>query len=822
MKRFIGLLLILCLLCPTALPVLANETQQTEETPLPLAFDPAELELRDGSSYIPDLGEQGRGATRDALEDNLAFTGPLVKEHTFMPNGVQNFTLGLIQTGKTGQYYCIFLYEGKEPKGEPVSTTVEAFGEKVGIFTKNVSIYISDLAPGRYTLVTCTAEKRNNTLYPVDGTAFMTDVYCCEDYRIRWQLFLQDPETKERIRTVKLSPGEDITMELGRSPLPCDGSGDVSVTCTPNLVTIKEAGGYIYLAPTACGSGMLTIIHKSTKVIYVPIYVCTKEGGHFPEETYEAFSPTVSDKGLSVNVCRECGTVYREAIPSLGSAFDSLQDLSQDAWYYESVKEAVYRNLFKGVTASAFQPNRPMTRAMLVTVLWRMEGCPAIDRGQFADVAEDAWYAQAVNWAAENGIVNGVGHGRFAPDGSITREQMAAILYRYAGYLSLDLQGESVIESFIDGASVRPWAGEAMNWAVTKSLIGGVKEGDTIFLRPQGNATRAQVCAILIRFLHAYEAPAPQVAYPDPTDALESGEWEGLSWAFHEDGRLVIGGQGSIPGWTDSYPWISYVDRILSIEFLYGVESVGDYVFSEFPRLQTVIMADSLTTLEEGAFTKCTALSHVVLSRNLKEIKQKAFEGCSSLEQIDFPYGLRRIGYNAFQACTSLKAVVLPDSITGHIPGKDYSRDSGSIGERAFAGCTSLESVCLPMAETVIPRDLFSGCTSLKEVILPFCVESICVGAFEHCSSLESITIPQTFNNIQEGAFAYCSSLKAVYILSTTYTVSGNLYASMSQEEGMVFSDPGRVTLYGFVGSRTEYLAKERGYAFVDIMTVME
>ena len=134
---------------------------------------------------------------------------------------------------------------------------------------------------------------------------------------------------------------------------------------------------------------------------------------------------------------------------------------------------------------------------MLVTVLWRYAGSPKEGTNRFTDVANGQWYTEAVAWAAANGVVNGVGGGRFDPEGKITREQMAAILYRYAK----QPQTNGSLSSFPDASRVSGYAADAMRWTVEQMIIGG-SDGK---LDPQGNATRSQVAAILMRFIKNVE-----------------------------------------------------------------------------------------------------------------------------------------------------------------------------------------------------------------------------------------------------------------------------------------------------------------------------
>ena len=176
-----------------------------------------------------------------------------------------------------------------------------------------------------------------------------------------------------------------------------------------------------------------------------------------------------------------------------------MNDVNDTDWFAPSVYFALKNGLMNGVSEFVFAPNEPMTRAMLVTVLWRYENCPEAKSSSFTDLTAD-WYKDAVAWAAENGIVNGVGDGGFAPNGNITREQMAAILYRYAQKKALDVTKRDDLKSFPDAGKVSSWATDAIAWAVAEKIIGG-SDGK---LLPQGNATRAQVATILMRFIEKF------------------------------------------------------------------------------------------------------------------------------------------------------------------------------------------------------------------------------------------------------------------------------------------------------------------------------
>ncbi len=233
----------------------------------------------------------------------------------------------------------------------------------------------------------------------------------------------------------------------------------------------------------------------------------------------EAVAPTCTATGLTAGEhCRRCEyKVAQEVVPMIAHDYKDgvctvcgakdpdykpvepikFNDVKETAWYYEAVNYAVSNGLMNGVGNNNFAPDDPMTRAMLVTVLWRYENCPKEGENTFTDVPADQWYTDAVAWAAANGIVGGVGNGKFDPNGNITREQMATILYRYAQKKGIDTTKRGDLSGFPDRDKVSEWAADAIVWAVGAGIINGA-DGK---LLPQGNATRAQVATILMRFI---------------------------------------------------------------------------------------------------------------------------------------------------------------------------------------------------------------------------------------------------------------------------------------------------------------------------------
>ena len=173
-------------------------------------------------------------------------------------------------------------------------------------------------------------------------------------------------------------------------------------------------------------------------------------------------------------------------------------DVASGSWYYDSVAYVYEQGLMGGTGEGRFSPDLTTSRAMIVTILYRLEGSPAVSGGaSFADVTAGQWYSDGVAWASANGIVTGYSNGSFGPDDTITREQMAAILYRYARYKGYALSAQAALDGYADAAQVSAYAADAMKWAVGSGLITGTS-GTT--LSPAGSATRAQAAVILARF----------------------------------------------------------------------------------------------------------------------------------------------------------------------------------------------------------------------------------------------------------------------------------------------------------------------------------
>lgn len=219
-----------------------------------------------------------------------------------------------------------------------------------------------------------------------------------------------------------------------------------------------------------------------------------------------AVAPTKETAGRTEGShCSVCGKVLvrqREIPPLDDMPTDdpaaAFKDLQRGKWYYDGVNDLLRRGLMKGVGNDSFDPDGTVTRAQLVTILYRMEGAPDMTGHKlpFADVPASRWYTDAVTWAAENGVVNGVGGGSFDPEGPVTREQIATILFRYTHAQ----EAADTLNTFPDGGTVSAFARPAMRWAVASGLIGGTKLDGTVYLDPLSGATRAQIAVMLSRY----------------------------------------------------------------------------------------------------------------------------------------------------------------------------------------------------------------------------------------------------------------------------------------------------------------------------------
>ena len=291
----------------------------------------------------------------------------------------------------------------------------------------------------------------------------------------------------------------------------CTEQGYTTHTCPrchdSYVDTYTDALGHDYqtatTGPTCTEQGYTTYTCVRCGDSYVGDY--TDPLGHDWDGGVVTTPATDSNDGVMTYTCVRCGETRTEVIPKTGRDLIDTTKIFKDVlpkkWYTEAINYVYTYELMNGMTADTFAPDADMSRAMLVTVLWRAEGSPAPKgTSPFVDL-KAKWYRESVAWAYENNIVNGTSVTTFSPDQSITREQIAAIFYRYAEFKGQDTAATVDITSFPDSSKVSKYAKKPMSWAVAEGLISGTKIGGKNYLDPKGNATRAQVAMILMRYL---------------------------------------------------------------------------------------------------------------------------------------------------------------------------------------------------------------------------------------------------------------------------------------------------------------------------------
>ena len=429
------------------------------------------------------------------------------------------------------------------------------------------------------------------------------------------------------------------------------------------------------------------------------------------------------------------GAAESDAETSSKLSYEDFTDLDDStSWYYEGVSYVIEEGIMNGTGGTLFSPDGTCTRSMIVTILYRLAGSPAVTGSSgFSDVEDGQWYTDAIIWAEKKGITTGTGDGTFGVSGTLTREQFATFMYRYAEYQGYDTSESIDLDSeFPDYEDVDSWAEEAMSWAVAAELItGSVKNGVTV-LAPTDSCTRSMAAVIIYRF-----------EVDEDDNVVDSGTCDdGLTWVLYNDGLLEISGTGDMDDYVIADllsggvvevlpPWYDYRESITEVIINEGVTSIGKYAFMGCQNLESVTMPDSL-----------------------KSIGARAFASCYNLTSVTIPDSVTEIGMCAFQRCYDLTSVTIPGSVT-------------NMGSRIFYLCTSLTNVTLEDGLTSISSEMFYCCTSLTSITIPDSVTSIGDYSFAFCESLESVTIPDSVTSIDYHAFYECTSLTDVYYSGT-------------------------------------------------------
>ena len=298
-----------------------------------------------------------------------------------------------------------------------------------------------------------------------------------------------------------------------------DGDYEVRIAATNNSFASEAVqvhvspytGRFSYEISTSVGdNGTISVDRYATEGERVTITVS-------PDDAYKLDDLSVTAHGKDVELTANGDGTFSFTMPSadvkISSTFAAdpdwtepeepandvsaiFIDVAPNAWYKDAVQYAYDNGLMTGTSDTEFAPEATTTRAMIVSILARLENVTSAEDAGFADVSADDWYATAVNWAASSGVVSGTGDGNFSPNAAITREQLAAMLMNYSAWKGEDVSARADLSTYSDQPST--WAAETMQWAVAEGLISGVTADQ---LQPQASATRAQVAAILQRFL---------------------------------------------------------------------------------------------------------------------------------------------------------------------------------------------------------------------------------------------------------------------------------------------------------------------------------
>ncbi len=293
------------------------------------------------------------------------------------------------------------------------------------------------------------------------------------------------PNDTEHYTTLEV----EVQVEVSGVPEPPPSTPPAN----PNYkITIEDTENGAVTAPTSAKQG--------TEATLTPI----------PDEGFDVGTVTVTDRfGDAVEVTENPDGTYTFTMPNgqvkVAVTFVEdtpeplpFTDVAEGDWFHDAVQYAYDNGLMDGVGDGQFTPNATTTRAQLVTILYRLAGEPAVSGDMaFTDVESGLWYTDAVIWAAEKGIVNGISETEFAPSGDLTREQLATILFRYAESMGYDVSAQADLSGFPDAGDIQSYATEALSWAVAEGLLQGFEDNS---LQPGGTATRAQIATILMRF----------------------------------------------------------------------------------------------------------------------------------------------------------------------------------------------------------------------------------------------------------------------------------------------------------------------------------
>ena len=473
---------------------------------LSLADDSASL-TPGGHNVILDGGTLGEGFN---LGDSVKYTPTITTTGTTLTDGAEGVTYSNTSLAADGDQPITWTWAAVTgsslPPGLELSTSGVISGTPTATGTSTFTVkasnaYGSDSKEFTLTinpapvLVNSVTLNKSETTLTVGGTDTLTATITptnATNQNVTWSSDNESIATVSNGVVTAVAPGTatiTVTTADGNYTAVCTVSVTHYIPPVPSyLIQLTEVEGGTVTADRAAA-------RQGTEVALTVT----------PDEGFALASLAVTDFfGNQVDISRNSDGTYSFVMPAsqvtVSAAFAPAQlpfiDVTEANWYYDEVYYVWANGLMQGTSATTFGPGVDTTRAMVATILWRLEGEPASGYDMdYSDVAGGAWYAGAVRWATEHGIVNG-SEGQFYPGGTVTREQLTAMLYRYAQYKGYDLTGGD-LSGFADAGAVSGWAETSLAWAVGQRLI----QGSANQIDPTGSAIRAQLAAILMRFM---------------------------------------------------------------------------------------------------------------------------------------------------------------------------------------------------------------------------------------------------------------------------------------------------------------------------------
>ena len=473
------------------------------------------LTVRYGGSSNLNSGEATVQITLNPKSIEAKFNGPLTKVYDGTTDAPTDLKLKLydVLTGDDVSVTC-----------DPITYDTAAVGDNKLITATGISLSGND---ARYYVLSNTTATTSGSITGLEQDALTISglpdkVYVGDQFTLTasggsgtgalsWEVVSGPAEIDASTGAVRVTGDGKIVIRATKAKDATHSATSAEITFTAN--EIPYTGMYSHEISTSVGDhGTISVDRYATEGERVTITVS-------PDDAYKLDDLSVTAHGKEVEVTANDDGTFSFTMPSgdvkISATFvedpdwtepeepptevsEIFIDIPANHWAVAAIQYVYDNGLMTGVSNTEFAPEQTTTRAMIVSMLARLENVTSAESAGFVDVSDGDWYATAVNWAATEGIVSGTGEGDFSPNAAITREQLAAMLMNYAAYKGQDVSARANLSAYSDAAAISSWANDVMQWAVAEGLISGMTE-DT--LQPQGSATRAQVAAILQRFL---------------------------------------------------------------------------------------------------------------------------------------------------------------------------------------------------------------------------------------------------------------------------------------------------------------------------------